>query len=79
MQKSPTWFIYCICCLSFLQLMLGVPEQALNVLHEAIEPILAHRAVMDKGRAMLLAARCQMAVAGFKPNRQGQAGNNLIP
>lgn len=56
--------------------MLGVPEQALNVLHEAIEPILAHRAVMDKGRAMLLAARCQMAVAGFKPNRQGQAGNS---
>lgn len=79
MQKSPTWFIYCICCLSFLQLMLGVPEQALNVLHEAIEPILAHRAVMDKGRAMLLAARCQMAVAGFKPNRQGKAGNSLLP
>ncbi|XP_035768996.1 anaphase-promoting complex subunit 5 isoform X1 [Neolamprologus brichardi] len=61
--------------LAFTQLMLGVPEQALNVLHEAIEPILAHRAVMDKGRAMLLAARCQMAVAGFKPNRQGQAAD----
>lgn len=28
---------------------------------------------MDKGRALLLTARCQMAVAGFKPNGQGQA------
>uniref|UniRef100_A0A3B4EYV0 Anaphase-promoting complex subunit 5 n=1 Tax=Pundamilia nyererei TaxID=303518 RepID=A0A3B4EYV0_9CICH len=64
--------------LAFTQLMLGVPEQALNVLHEAIEPILAHRAVMDKGRAMLLAARCQMAVAGFKPNRQGQAAASAL-
>lgn len=63
--------------LAFTQLMLGVPEQALNVLHEAIEPVLAHGAVMDKGRAMLLAARCQMAVAGFRPNRQGQADLRL--
>lgn len=59
--------------LAFTQLMLGVPEQALGVLHEAIEPVLAHGAVMDKGRALLLTARCQMAVAGFKPNGQGQA------
>nr|XP_061841725.1 anaphase-promoting complex subunit 5-like [Nerophis lumbriciformis] len=59
--------------LAFTQLMLGVPEQALLVLHEAIEPILAHGALVDKGRALLLAARCQMAVAGFRPNRQGQA------
>uniref|UniRef100_A0A667ZRJ7 Anaphase-promoting complex subunit 5 n=1 Tax=Myripristis murdjan TaxID=586833 RepID=A0A667ZRJ7_9TELE len=47
--------------LAFTQLMLGVPEQALTVLHEAMEPILAHGAVMDKGRALLLTARCQMA------------------
>uniref|UniRef100_A0A3B4XQS4 Anaphase-promoting complex subunit 5 n=1 Tax=Seriola lalandi dorsalis TaxID=1841481 RepID=A0A3B4XQS4_SERLL len=59
--------------LAFTQLMLGVPEQALSVLHEAIEPVLAHGAVMDKGRALLLTARCQMAVAGFRPNGQGQA------
>lgn len=58
--------------------MLGVPEQALSVLHEAIEPVLAHGAVMDKGRALMLTARCQMAVAGFKSNGQGQAGNTLI-
>uniref|UniRef100_A0A8C4F6G6 Anaphase-promoting complex subunit 5 n=1 Tax=Dicentrarchus labrax TaxID=13489 RepID=A0A8C4F6G6_DICLA len=45
--------------LAFTQLMLGVPEQALCVLHEAcIEPVLAHGAVMDKGRALLLTARC---------------------
>ncbi|KAM9393986.1 anaphase-promoting complex subunit 5 [Pholidichthys leucotaenia] len=64
--------------LAFTQLMLGVPEQALNVLHEAIEPVLAHRAVMDKGRTMLLAARCQMVVAGFRPNEQGQPDLHLV-
>ncbi|XP_072301533.1 anaphase-promoting complex subunit 5 [Eucyclogobius newberryi] len=64
--------------LAFTQLMLGVPEQALNVLHEAIEPVLAHGSVMDKGRALLLMARCQMEVAGFKPNRQGQADLNML-
>uniref|UniRef100_A0A671X828 Anaphase-promoting complex subunit 5 n=1 Tax=Sparus aurata TaxID=8175 RepID=A0A671X828_SPAAU len=63
--------------LAFTQLMLGVPEQALSVLHEAIEPVLAHGSVMDKGRALLLTARCQMAVAGFRPNGHGRAGTNL--
>ncbi|XP_044052959.1 anaphase-promoting complex subunit 5 [Siniperca chuatsi] len=63
--------------LAFTQLMLGVPEQALSVLHEAIEPVLAHGAVMDKGRALLLTARCQMAVAGFRPNGQGRADLHL--
>ncbi|KAG7273792.1 hypothetical protein CRUP_012810 [Coryphaenoides rupestris] len=43
--------------LAFTQLMLGVPEQALSVLHEALEPILAHGAIMDKGRALMLVAR----------------------
>lgn len=59
--------------------MLGVPEQALSILHEAIEPVLAHGAVMDKGRALLLTARCQIAAAGFRPDRQGQAGNGTEP
>ncbi|XP_077570870.1 anaphase-promoting complex subunit 5 isoform X2 [Stigmatopora nigra] len=59
--------------LTFTQLMLGVPEKALVVLHEAIEPVLAHGALLDKGRALLLAARCHMAVAGFRPDSQGQA------
>ncbi|XP_037536636.1 anaphase-promoting complex subunit 5 [Nematolebias whitei] len=58
--------------LAFTQLMLGVPDRALLVLHEAMEPVLAHGAVIDKGRAILLAARCQMAVAGFGPNGHGQ-------
>ena len=62
-----------------LQLMLGVPEHALSVLHEAIEPVLAHGSLMDKGRALLLTARCQMAVAGFRPNGQARAGNTLPP
>ncbi|CAL9708609.1 unnamed protein product [Knipowitschia caucasica] len=64
--------------LAFTQLMLGVPEQALNFLHEAIEPVLAHGSVMDKGRALLLTARCQMAVAGFKPNRQGHTDLKML-
>ncbi|XP_069611519.1 anaphase-promoting complex subunit 5 [Ranitomeya imitator] len=49
--------------LAFSQLMLGIPEQALNILHMAIEPILAHGAVLDKGRAMFLVAKCQVASA----------------
>uniref|UniRef100_A0A8K9Y2D1 Anaphase-promoting complex subunit 5 n=1 Tax=Oncorhynchus mykiss TaxID=8022 RepID=A0A8K9Y2D1_ONCMY len=63
--------------LAFTQLMLGVPEQALGVLHEAMEPILAHGAVMDKGRALLLAARCQMAMAGTRSNGQRHAALGL--
>uniref|UniRef100_A0A8C5BMA2 Anaphase-promoting complex subunit 5 n=1 Tax=Gadus morhua TaxID=8049 RepID=A0A8C5BMA2_GADMO len=52
--------------LAFTQLMLGVPEQALSVLHEALEPILAHGGIMDKGRALMLAARCQMALVATR-------------
>lgn len=41
--------------------MLGIPDQALNVLHMTIEPILANGTVLDRGRAMLLLAKCQVA------------------
>lgn len=64
--------------LAFTQLMLGIPEQALSVLHEAIEPILAHGSLMDKGRALLLMARCQTEAAGFKPNTRGQTDLNRL-
>lgn len=63
--------------LAFTQLMLGVPEQALGVLYEAMEPILAHGALVDKGRALLLTARCQMAMAGSSANGQGHADLGL--
>ncbi|KAI1900741.1 hypothetical protein AGOR_G00053010 [Albula goreensis] len=56
--------------LAYTQLMLGIPEQALNILHEAMEPILAHGAVIDKGRALLLVAKCQMAMGGTRPGEQ---------
>uniref|UniRef100_A0A8B9TAD6 Anaphase-promoting complex subunit 5 n=1 Tax=Anas platyrhynchos TaxID=8839 RepID=A0A8B9TAD6_ANAPL len=46
--------------LAFSQLILGIPEQALNILHMAIEPVLAHGAVLDKGCAMFLVAKCQV-------------------
>ena len=66
----------CICPVSPPQLMLGVPEQALSVLHEALEPILAHGGIMDKGRALMLAARCQMALVATRPNGREQAGED---
>uniref|UniRef100_UPI00398F2532 anaphase-promoting complex subunit 5 isoform X2 n=1 Tax=Pristiophorus japonicus TaxID=55135 RepID=UPI00398F2532 len=56
--------------LAFSQLMLGIPEQALNVLHMAIEPILANGTVLDRGRAMLLLAKCQVASAATCPTQE---------
>ncbi|KAG9487729.1 hypothetical protein GDO78_007494 [Eleutherodactylus coqui] len=57
--------------LAFSQLMLGIPEQALNILHMAIESILAHGAVLDKGRAMFLLAKCQVAsAASYSPQKK---------
>lgn len=44
--------------------MLGIPEQALVLVQDVLESVLAHGALIDKGRALLLAARCQMALAG---------------
>ncbi|XP_053938734.1 anaphase-promoting complex subunit 5 [Cuculus canorus] len=57
--------------LAFSQLILGIPEQALNILHMAIEPILAHGAVLDKGCAMFLVAKCQVAsAASYTPQKK---------
>lgn len=58
--------------------MLGVPEQALNILHEAIETVLAHGSVMDKGRALMLMARCQLAAAGFGSDAPSHPGNRAV-
>uniref|UniRef100_A0A7N8XL10 Anaphase-promoting complex subunit 5 n=1 Tax=Mastacembelus armatus TaxID=205130 RepID=A0A7N8XL10_9TELE len=51
--------------LAFTQLMLGVPEQALSILHEAIEPILANGAIMDKGRNAVSVDTLNEAAAYF--------------
>ncbi|KAM4709895.1 anaphase-promoting complex subunit 5 isoform 2-T2 [Discoglossus pictus] len=65
--------------LAFSQLMLGIPEQALNILHMAIEPILAHGAVLDKGRAMFLVAKCQVASAtSYTPQKKSEALESAI-
>ncbi|XP_063313054.1 anaphase-promoting complex subunit 5 [Pelobates fuscus] len=65
--------------LAFSQLMLGIPAQALNILHMAIEPILAHGAVLDKGRAMLLVAKCQVASAvSYIPQKKTEALESAI-
>uniref|UniRef100_A0A671Q6I6 Anaphase-promoting complex subunit 5 n=1 Tax=Sinocyclocheilus anshuiensis TaxID=1608454 RepID=A0A671Q6I6_9TELE len=50
--------------LQLLLLMLGIPEQALVLVQDVLESVLAHGSLIDKGRALLLAARCQMALAG---------------
>nr|KAF6403027.1 anaphase promoting complex subunit 5 [Molossus molossus] len=60
--------------LAFAQLILGIPEQALSLLHMAIEPILADGAVLDKGRAMFLVAKCQVAsAASYDPPSKAEA------
>uniref|UniRef100_A0A8C5LPB1 Anaphase-promoting complex subunit 5 n=1 Tax=Leptobrachium leishanense TaxID=445787 RepID=A0A8C5LPB1_9ANUR len=65
--------------LAYAQLMLGIPEQALNILHLAIEPILAHGAVLDKGRAMLLVAKCQVAsAASYNPQKKNEVLQSAI-
>ncbi|XP_065273605.1 anaphase-promoting complex subunit 5 isoform X2 [Emys orbicularis] len=65
--------------LAFSQLILGIPEQALNILHMAIEPILAHGAVLDKGCAMFLVAKCQVAsAASYSPPKKAEALESAI-
>ncbi|KAL8180133.1 UNVERIFIED_CONTAM: Anaphase-promoting complex subunit 5 [Gekko kuhli] len=65
--------------LAFSQLMLGIPEQALSILHLAIEPILAHGTVLDKGAAMFLMAKCQVAsAASYTPQKKAEALESAI-
>ncbi|XP_065548719.1 anaphase-promoting complex subunit 5 [Lathamus discolor] len=65
--------------LAFSQLILGIPEQALNILHMAIEPVLAHGAVLDKGCAMFLVAKCQVAsAASYTPRKKIEALESAI-
>ncbi|KAM6339732.1 anaphase-promoting complex subunit 5 isoform 3-T3 [Alca torda] len=65
--------------LAFSQLILGIPEQALNILQTAIEPVLAHGAVLDKGCAMFLVAKCQVAsAASYAPQKKIEALESAI-
>ncbi|XP_078277244.1 anaphase-promoting complex subunit 5 isoform X2 [Rhinoraja longicauda] len=65
--------------LAFSQLMLRIPDQALNVLHMTIEPILANGTVLDSGRAMLLLAKCQVAsVASCSIQEKAEAFESAI-
>ncbi|KAH0625596.1 hypothetical protein JD844_015178 [Phrynosoma platyrhinos] len=68
-----------VLCLAFSQLMLGMPEQALSMLNTTIEPILAHGSVLDKGAAMFLVAKCQVASAAeFPPQKKTEALESAI-
>ncbi|XP_051949650.1 anaphase-promoting complex subunit 5-like [Xyrauchen texanus] len=64
--------------LAFTQLMLGIPEQALVLVQDVLESVLAHGALIDKGRALLLAARCQMALAGIAAQEHKLSAMELI-
>ncbi|XP_062814805.1 anaphase-promoting complex subunit 5 isoform X1 [Anolis carolinensis] len=68
-----------ILCLAFSQLMLGMPEQALSMLNTTIEPTLAHGSVLDKGAAMFLVAKCQVASAAtLVPHKKAEALESAI-
>ncbi len=54
--------------------MLGIPEQALVLVEVVLESVLAHGSLIDKGRALLLAARCQMALAGDAAQEHRRTG-----
>lgn len=56
--------------------MLGTPEQALALLEDVLESILAHGSLMDKGRALLLMARCEVALAGTAAEEDRLAGTS---
>ncbi|KFW12154.1 Anaphase-promoting complex subunit 5, partial [Eurypyga helias] len=65
--------------LAFSQVSSCIPEQALNILHTAIEPVLAHGAVLDKGCAMFLVAKCQVASAdSYAPRKKIEALESAI-
>ncbi|MBZ3876379.1 Anaphase-promoting complex subunit 5 [Sciurus carolinensis] len=60
--------------LAFALLILGIPEQALTLLHMAMEPMLAHGAILDKGHAMFLVTKCQVtSAASYDPLKKAEA------
>ncbi|KFV16875.1 Anaphase-promoting complex subunit 5, partial [Pterocles gutturalis] len=65
--------------LAFSQVRLSCVFSGLNILHMAIEPILAHGAVLDKGCAMFLVAKCQVAsAASYTPQKKIEALESAI-
>ncbi|XP_062855540.1 anaphase-promoting complex subunit 5 [Trichomycterus rosablanca] len=55
--------------LAYTQLMLGVPEQALSLVGDVLESVLAHSALMDKAKALLLMAQCHIALSASAPDQ----------
>lgn len=56
------------CHLANLQLQLGLPAQALRLLDEWLLVVLAHGGAYDRGRALLLLAKCRVAAATAAPS-----------
>lgn len=54
--------------------MLGIPEQALSLVCGILECVLAHGALMDKAKALLLMARCQVALTASASEEHRLAG-----
>lgn len=53
-----------------VQLLMGMPAQALNVVDRCLVQILAHGGYYDRGRALLLYAKCIVAYSKMKTQEQ---------
>lgn len=53
-----------------VQLLMGMARQALNVMHRCIVQILAHGGYYDRGRALLLYAKCFIAYSKTKSEEE---------
>lgn len=54
--------------LANVQLLMGMPSQALKILDKVLVKVLAHGGVYDRARAMLLFVKCLVADAGSNPS-----------
>lgn len=59
--------IYNICIISVLQLLMGLPTLALELVEDAIPTILGHGGCHDQGQAFTLYGKCLMASAPENP------------
>lgn len=60
------------CHLANLQLQLGLPAQALQLLDEWLLVVLAHGGAYDRGRALLLLAKCRVAAITAGPSSRDE-------
>lgn len=64
--------------LANIQLLMGMPNQASNLVDEAIVQILAHGGWYDQGRALVLYAKCLLATAPLTGDKRTRALKDAI-